>query len=218
MKQTDDKGPVGTAFGLLIGSLIGLLAGPVGVAVGASTGTLTGLLFDLGNFGVSVDFVNEVSQLLGPGKTAVLAEMEETWVAPVDTRLNRLGGLVFRRLRSEVMEDQLVHEAAAFDAELKQLEEEWAQANAETKAAVQKAIGDVKKKLAATRDQIESRAQQAKSETDAKVNALRDQVKQARDRQREIIEQRIADVKADYEGRSAKLAQADKLIGEALSP
>ena len=163
VKQTADQGPVGTALGMLTGSLAGLLAGPVGVAAGFSAGGWAGMIFDLAHLGIDIDFVDEVSKALIPGKTAVLAEVEETWKTPVDTRLGKLGGLVFRRLRSEVVEDQLARESAAFETELKQLEDELAQATAETKAAVQQEIEAAKEKLEATRAQAGAKAEQAEA-------------------------------------------------------
>ena len=78
------------------------------MAVGASLGGLAGLVFDANKSGVDVTFVDDVSKALTVGKTAVLAEVEETWTTPVDTRLHKLGGMVFRRLRGEVVGDQLV--------------------------------------------------------------------------------------------------------------
>src|SRR5512141_3211823 len=56
VKQQGDMGPVGTAVGLLTGSLIGLLGGPVGVAVGATAGTYGGLLYDSMDLGINMDF------------------------------------------------------------------------------------------------------------------------------------------------------------------
>jgi uncharacterized membrane protein len=38
--QAADQGPLGTAVGLVTGSLVGLLGGPVGLLVGAATGTV----------------------------------------------------------------------------------------------------------------------------------------------------------------------------------
>ena len=111
VKQDADEGPVGTAMGLLTGSVVGLLGGPIGVALGASLGSLTGMIFDLNKTGIDIAFVDEVSKALTPGKAAVLADIEETWLTPVDTRIGKLGGIVFRRLRSEVVEDQLAREA-----------------------------------------------------------------------------------------------------------
>jgi uncharacterized membrane protein len=217
VKQGADEGPIGTAIGMLSGSAVGLLGGPVGVAIGASLGSLTGMLFDLDKSGVDIDFVDEVSKALTPGKAAVLADIEETWLTPVDTRLGKLGGIVFRRLRSEVVEDQLAREAAEFDAELKQLKEEFAQARAENKAEVQKHIDATKQKIQATHAHAKAMLDQAKAETDAKLAALEAQMKGANDRQKEKIKKRIADAKARHEARRVKLEQAWELTKEAFS-
>lgn len=232
VKQSAEEGPLGTAVGMLTGSVTGLVAGevgaaaglaagavagPVGAAVGLSLGALTGLIVDLSHSGVNLDFVDEVSMTLLPGKTAVVAEVEESWETPVDTRLGNLGGLVFRRLRSEVVEDQLVREATAFEAELQQLKADLAHASAEGKAALQRQIETAKSKLAATQAQAEARQQQLKSESEAKVAAMQAQMKEANERRKAQIERRMAEVKADYAARSAKLEQARKLIREALA-
>ena len=216
VKQSADEGPIGTGIGLLSGSAVGLLGGPVGVAVGATLGSLTGMLFDLDKSGVDLDFVDEVSKALTPGKAAVLADIEETWLTPVDTKLGTLGGVVFRRLRSEVVEDQLAREAAEFDAELKQLKEELAQEKAETKAEVQKHIDATKQKIRATHDHAKAMLDQAKAETDAKIAALEAQMKGANDRQKAKIKKRIADTKARHAARRAKLEQAWELTKEAF--
>ncbi len=220
VKKQAERGTVGGALGLLTGRLLRLMAGPVRVAVGAYAGGLTGLSFDLIRFGIGANFVDEVSQALTPGKVAVLAEVEETWMTPVDTRLGTLGAVVFRCQRSEVVEDQLAREAAALDAELKQLQEELGQASADAmrKAAVQKEIEAVKRKLEAKRDQIEARQEQATSEAQAKIDALRVQVQQVSDRQKAKTDKRIAGIEANYEARRVKLDQAQKLIEEALTP
>jgi uncharacterized membrane protein len=232
VQQAADEGPLGTAVGMLTGSVTGLLAGqvgaaaglaagtvagPIGAAIGFSLGALTGLIVDLSESGINVDFVDEVAQALIPGKAAVVAEVEEGWQTPVDTRLGNLGGLVFRRLRSEVVEDQLVREANAFETELQQLKAEMAHATAESKAALQREIEMVQNKLSATQAQAEARQQQLKRETEAKIAAMQEQMKEANERRKAQIERRIAEVKADYEARSAKLAQARQLIREALS-
>jgi uncharacterized membrane protein len=216
VKQGADEGPIGTGIGLLSGSAVGLLGGPVGVAVGASLGSLTGMLFDLDKSGVDLDFMDEVSKALTPGKAAVLADLEETWLTPVDTKLGARGGIVFRRLRSEVVEDQLAREAAEFDAELKQLKEELAQEKAENKAEVQKHIEATKQKIRATQAHAKAMLDQAKAETEAKLAALEAQMKGANDRQKAKIKKRIADTKARHEARRAKLEQAWELTKEAF--
>ncbi|RIK63633.1 hypothetical protein DCC62_26490 [candidate division KSB1 bacterium] len=217
VKQVVEQGPIGAGLGMLVGSMVGLLAGPVGLAVGASIGSLTGLISDLNKSGIDVQFVDEVSNALGSGKAAVLADVEESWTEPVDARVRKLGGMVFRRLRSEVVEDQLVRESAAFQAEVKQLKEELAQEQAENKAAIQAQIDDAKKKSQVMQDQAKGRIDQAKREAEAKITALQGQLKQASDRQKAKIEKRIAEVKADLEARHTKLQEAGRLAKEALA-
>jgi uncharacterized membrane protein len=217
VRQAADPGPVGTAVGLLTGTLIGILAGPAGLAVGASLGGLAGLVFDVNKSGVDVTFLDDVSKALTSGKFAVLAEIEENWTTPVDTRLHKLDGIVFRRLRGEVVADQLMRESAAFEADLKSLNDDLKQAAAENRAAIQKDIETVKKQIKVVQDQAKARLDQAKAETDAKVKALQDQAKTASSMAKARIDKRIAVAKADLEVRSKKLNQAWTLTKEALA-
>jgi uncharacterized membrane protein len=217
VKQAADSGPVGAAVGLLTGSLIGIIGGPVGVAAGASAGGLAGLLFDVSRSGVDGTFLDDVAKTLKGGKFAVLAEIDETWTAPVDTRLDRLGAIVFRRLRGEVVADQLVREREALEANLKALDDDLRQAATETRTAIQQDIERVKKQIKATQEQAKVRFDQAKAETEARVNALQDQAKAATGRAKARIEKRIADAQADFEQRSRKLSQAWALTKEALA-
>ena len=217
IKQAVDDGPVGTALGLLTGAFIGILGGPAGLAIGATVGALTGSLFDLDQSGIGATFLDDVSTNLTAGKAAVMAEVEESWTTPVDARLHEFGGIVFRRLRAEVVEDQLVRESAAFDADLKALEEDLKQSVAENRAAIQKDIEQVKKQIKVTQDQAKARLDQAKAEMEARVKALREQAKGASDHAKARIEKRIADVEADFAVRSGKLSQAWSLTKEALA-
>lgn len=218
MKKAADEGPLGTALGMLTGSLVGVLAGPVGVAVGAVYGAATGSLFDIGKLGVSSTFVEQVSNSLQPGNTAVLAEVEETWVAPVDTRLEPLGAVILRRPRSEAIADQMNQDAAVLEAELTQLQQELAQTSAENKATVQKEIDTVRKELEATGASITAGLESTKHEANSKLKSMTDQLNQAGERKKAQIEQRKAVLKADHAARSAKLEQARKLIHDALRP
>jgi uncharacterized membrane protein len=97
VKQYDDVNPSGTLVGTSVGGLIGLLGGPVGMAVGAVSGLALGTLSDFGNVCIGEDYVEEVSTSLTPGKVAVVAEIEEGWTTPVDSRMAALGGTVIRR-------------------------------------------------------------------------------------------------------------------------
>jgi uncharacterized membrane protein len=59
---------------------------------GAGSGTLIGAAFDLARAGIAGDFLEEVSEYLLPGKAAVITELDEEWQAPIDTRMETLGG------------------------------------------------------------------------------------------------------------------------------
>ena len=96
VEQIEDDFPISTLGGTAIGALMGLLGGPIGVAVGAAGGTLAGSIWDMNDAGVNAEFLDDVSAKLTPGKWAVVSEISEEWVTPVDTRMEALGGIVFR--------------------------------------------------------------------------------------------------------------------------
>ena len=104
VKESRDSGPTGTVTGLAVGSLIGLLGGPAGVATGAVAGTAARAVRDFWVAGVGLDFIEAATQHLQPGKVALVAEIEEEWVIPVDLALEAAGGHVFRSTRTEVAE------------------------------------------------------------------------------------------------------------------
>jgi uncharacterized membrane protein len=218
LNTTEDQGPIGTATGLLAGSLLGLIGGPVGLALGAITGSIAGLVFDVDNNDVNITFADEVSDALQKGKTAVIAEIDESWTIPVDTKLEALNGLVFRRLRDEVAEDQLARESEAIAAEFRNLKEELKEAKEEDKARIKSAIEKLQNKANATEELARKKMNQTKAELDAKVNTMQEQMKDARERRKNKIEKRIQELKAEYKLRIEKLKQASMLIGEALTP
>ena len=43
---------------------------------------------------VDTDFLTDVATALTPGKYAVVADVDEDWVTPVDTRMEAVGGVV----------------------------------------------------------------------------------------------------------------------------
>ncbi len=217
VKQEGDMGPVGTAVGLLTGSLIGLLGGPVGVAIGVSVGTSGGMLYDLAQLGVGEDYLDEVGKSLLPGKAAVVAEVWEEWILPVDTKMEALGGVVFRSTRMDFVDDQMEKDAAALNADLDELDAEYAQASAEAKKKLQTRIDNVKAKLKAAQDAMQARLSSSQQETEAKIQSLDAQVAKARGERKAKLEKRIAELKADQKRRSDQLKQAGEHIKAALS-
>lgn len=235
VKDEADEGPIGTALGMLTGALVGLFAGaavgPAGAAagaaagtaaaegmvIGAAAGTMMGATADLINLGVGVDFVDEVASYLPPGKVALVAEIDEYWSTPVDTTMESLGGIVFRRWRADVEDAQIERDLAALDAEYAALEAELKEANEENKAKIQSKMDETKAKLDAAKDRAENKLESMKSETEAKVKAIEAQIDKAKEERKAKLEAKKAEIKADYETRSAKLKQAWELTKEAVT-
>jgi uncharacterized membrane protein len=118
VKQGSDEGPVGAALGALLGTFIGLAGGPAGAIAGTAGGALIGGWGQYGHAEVSGQFAEDFARDLRPGDFAVLAEVEEEWVAPIDTRIGQLGGKVVRESREafaeELLERRVDAEKAAF--------------------------------------------------------------------------------------------------------
>jgi uncharacterized membrane protein len=217
VKQRGDMGPVGTAVGLLTGSLIGMFAGPVGLAIGATAGTSGGLLYDVAHLGVGEDYLTEVSNYLQPGKAAVVAEIAEEWVLPVDTRMEALGGVVFRRTQKEVWDIVVARDTEALNSDLAQLKAERDQATGEARVKLQKKVDAAEAKLLAIQDGIETRIEMSQQETDAKIQSLREQAAKVSGERKAKREARIAELQADQKRRSDLLKRAWDLTKEALS-
>lgn len=217
LKQAKDSGPIGTGVGLAVGSLIGLLGGPVGLTVGAVTGTLVGAVRDFWVAGVGLDFIEEAQTLLMPGKVALLAEIEEEWVIPVDAAMEAAGGQLLRRTRAEVAEDQFDHDIATFKAEIKELESEASHVGGAAKEKLHTKILAAKGNLDAAVQRGQQRVDALKREADAKVEALKVQMKHAKGDMKTRVEDRVKQVKGAYHARGAKLSQAWHLTREALA-
>jgi uncharacterized membrane protein len=121
IKEAADAGPLGIAVGALVGGLLGVIGGPVSVLAGAAGGTLIGSVADLYSYGVGADFISKVSNELGSGKTAIVAEIAENWTTPLDTRMEASGGIVLRTWRADFEDEQSAKEAAARKADWEQL-------------------------------------------------------------------------------------------------
>jgi uncharacterized membrane protein len=173
IKQSDDASPLGMLAGTSLGSLIGLLGGPVGLAIGATVGFLTGAIADIDNARVGADFVDDVTKVLLPGRVAVVAQVDEEWTTPVDTRMEPLGGIVFRRALSDVQDTVNDEEVAGIKADMAQMKAEIAQGHADRKAKIQDKINQLDSKLQARLQLTKDRRQAAEREAQAKVQVLK---------------------------------------------
>ena len=172
VKQGDDSGPIGSLVGTSFGSLIGLLGGPVGLAIGASAGLAVGAAADLNNARIGDDFIDDVTRVLLPNRVAVIAEIDEDWTTPVDTRMEAIGGSVFRRALSDVKHTIHEENVAAMKADLAQMKAEHAKAHADRKAKIQEKINQLDSKIQAQLQKAKDGREAAERQAQAKVRVL----------------------------------------------
>jgi uncharacterized membrane protein len=215
VRRAPDAEPVGTFGGMLTGGLIGLLGGPVGAAVGLGAGTLIGAAFDLTKEGVDQDFVEDAGARLEPGKAAVIAEIDEQWQVPLDTRMEGLGGTLVRRTQTQVEDAYLEREIETAQKELAALESETV---AEVKATqtekarkraekLQAKIAAAKRKVQQKEDELARKLQSAKDEGSRKIAMLEVQKATATAESKAALDRRLADVRSDYERRTTRLQE-----------
>ena len=175
------------------------------MAVGAAAGAMVGGIDDLYTAGVDADVLSDVSAALVPGKCAVVADVSEEWVTPVDTRMGALGGVVFRRARKDVQEDQTARDVAAMREEIEQLKTEHARARGDQKANLQAKIDILNTKVEDKLDRARQRSEKIKSETETKVQALQKKAAKAHGDAKATMEARVAQIREKYEQSASKL-------------
>lgn len=179
VKEQDDFGPAGTLIGSSLGALIGALGGPVGVAIGATAGLTLGGLVDVDNLLVGDDFVGDVTKSLTPNKVALVAQIEETWTTPVDTRMETLGGTVFRRGLGQVRQDIQDQDIAAMKADVALFKEEIKTANADRKAKLQKKTAELETRIEAKQAGAKERRKAFEARQESKKEILKKNAKAA---------------------------------------
>ena len=182
IKQGDDAGPIATLAGTSFGALVGLLGGPAGMLVGAAAGMGAGAGVAIADLGIGEDFIDDVTKVLKPNKVALVAEVEEDWIAPVDTRMEAIGGTVFRRALAEVQSQIREENVNAMKADLAQMKAEIAQAKADQKAKIQEKVSQLDSKIQTQVQKIKDLNEGARLQAQAKANVLQAKAAAARTR------------------------------------
>ena len=174
-----------------------------------------GAAFDLTREGVDGEFVEDAGSRLEPGKAAVIAEIDEQWQVPLDTRMEALGGHVVRRTQMQIEDAYLDREIEAAQKELAELESETL---AEVKASqtdkarkraekLQAKIDAAKRKVQEKEDELARKLQSAKDEGNQKIAMLEVQKATATAESKAALDRRLADVRSDYERRTKRLQE-----------
>jgi uncharacterized membrane protein len=218
VKQVEGEGPIGTAVGALVGGLVGMFAGPLGAVAGMGAGSMLGAFRDLFSLGVSNEFLDSIAKELSAGKTAVVAEIEEEWLTPLDSQMEAVGGTVIRELRDDFVDEEMQKHVDKRKEEFAQRKAELAASKTEKAEAMKKAVRKAEDTLRVATDNASTRVKRYREETDAKIHALQEQAKKARADAKMRIDARIAEIRSDQKQRLGKLEQAWKLTQEALRP
>ena len=217
VKEKYREGPLGTGVAALVGGLVGIFGGPAGVAVGFGAGTAVGALADLFGLGLGHDFLERATRELVPGRTAVVAEISEDWVTPLDSRIEALGGSVVRETRMDFVDERIERRMNEFKAEVAQRRKERAAAKAEKmEARLTKEISRSEERLRTELDKARRRLETERLETNARIERLREQAGKAAPDARARIERRIFELRNDGDKRIHKLEVAYNLSQQAL--
>jgi uncharacterized membrane protein len=218
-KQRTPQEDVGAGLGSLIGALLGVFGGPAGVALGFVGGGAAGGLAGFAQGDISEEFLEDISKRMKPGMFAVLAEVSEPWTAPVDAKIEALGGTVVRENRRDVVDDILEKRAEERSAWLDDKKSALETRKAEKmQAKLDQEIADARDKLQRTADKARKRLDQTKQELDMKLQTLKEQASKAKPEVKRQIDERVAQLQSDFEEREKKLSRAFDVAQEALQP
>jgi len=208
IKEAKDNGPIGTALGITLGGLVGLLGGPISALAGAYGGSFAGILYDINKVGVDVEFIDDVSKVLLPNTIAILANIEEEWMSPIDTKMTENNGIVFRKLRQDIEYLQMEKEMQETEEEIARLERELQESVDDTKENITKHLDAAKKKLSSLADQAKEKQEQLNKEFEEKVNTLREQITDVNEENKVKIQKTIDELTEKRDSSIDKLHRA----------
>ena len=181
------------------------------------SGALIGSLADLDDAGVGSDFLVDVAAQVEGSNATVVAEIDEDWVTPLDTRMEAIGGQVQRHWRIDVEDAQFEREIEAWNQEMDRLDAEIDQAASEAKAKLEARKKALQDKIDAAQARAKKKIDHVSSEAQAQIDALKAQSSKASAETKAEIEKRIEAAKAKHAWRAGKLKEAWQSFREAIS-
>lgn len=192
---------LGTITGGFVGALVGTLGGffgivgvPMGIGIGMAGGALIGSIGDREDVAAEKTFESDIANALAPGQAAVIADVMEESVEPVDTRMSGLGGTVSRWTPYEIGTCSEEREAAIHNAEIERLKAERAAAHQDRWEKLDSQISEL-------RNRIEPSAERRRINAEART----------RERERKILALEAKAARAEGELRDRQSARIDEL-------
>lgn len=211
-KQVGNPAQLPSALSIATDAVIVALGG-IGVAASALPEPPRSQI-SIANVGVNDDFIDEITLHLRPGKAAVIGEIEEDWITPLDSIMELLGGTILRRARAESIDAQLEREASILRSEAEQLRYELSRVEGAAKARLQAKADAASSKLESARDLAKRRVRAMALEAEEKIRRMQAQVDSVANAERANIERRILDVQSDYQKRSTRIGRAWQIASD----
>ncbi|MFN3649450.1 MAG: DUF1269 domain-containing protein [Armatimonadota bacterium] len=215
LERVSDQSSSPLLASTLVGALAGLVMGPVGAAVGAAGGAMFGGMYELVKRGSRAELLAVAERQLQPGKAAVIAEVDEPQVLPVETRMAAAGGVVFRLPRTDVEDLLIERELEACRTEIAELRRERHEAEGEARTVLQSRLAAAEQKLADRVRDAQAAIEAAGRVAEAKARTLEERAAAADSERRGRLQVSAADLRADYERRRARLTRALGQVDEA---
>jgi uncharacterized membrane protein len=214
----DPNAGMGTLVGSMAGVLIGLIGGPIGAMIGLSTGALIGFIGDVRKADVSSDFVQQSAEAMSAGSYAILADVTETWEAPLDIEMEGSGGRLVREAQFMFEAEKAEREAEARRAELDRLKAELKGAADDRRAKLEKQFAKASDDLKAAAARLDAQAQKVITRAEQRLDAIVGQIADAQAEHRAALERRRSSMRVDLDARKSKMRQALDLARQALGP
>jgi hypothetical protein len=199
-----DQNSPDPALRMAICSLIGLLRRSWDSTEEIAAECIADRMVELANAGVDGGFLGEVSRHLLPGTSAIVSEVDEESLTPMNTLLESQRGIVFRCVRCKVMDTQIAKELDALRREVHTIEELLHTLDQST-GQLQVMLNLTKGRFQATKDRARKRAASIKLEAEAKIISLQEQAAKAEGGLKARLERLANEVRADYVDRAATL-------------
>jgi hypothetical protein len=153
------------------------------------------------------DLLALVATILRPGGYAVVAELWEQWVQPVDAQLSASGAVVLRRPRENAAAE-IERERAGLGAERAELERRRQRASKEDQAALERTIEAVEHAIRAVQDLARAQLASERSEHEAKNTLLVAKLEGAQGPAKARLDARISSRMAEHRHRIMALMRA----------
>jgi uncharacterized membrane protein len=193
-RAADSKNPLHPAVGTVVWSVFGLLGSSINVG-SLIGGGLLGSISDMEAAGISSEFVREISNALNPGRVAVVADMMEEQVTPVDSCVEALRGTIFRRMRDRIGTTEEDRDVDAYASQLKQLKSERSEAkDSHQRAKLDSRTQEVELRLDSAMERRRAKAEVRVHEREQKIRTLQQKAVHAKGEIKSRQASRIAEL------------------------